>query len=583
MGEHDPVFAWVDFEAPLWVSFSSGATGALKGFVHEHGGFLPDSYKLSGLYFALRHGDRFLRCTTTDWMVWNLFVSGLLIGATSMPYDGSPAFPDPKRLFEVASEQAVAVLGVVHGYLRTCAKAGVEPDRVFDLGDLRVLDFTGAPLSARYRVWVRDHVGVSVHVVSVTGGADVVSGFAGSAPATPVWAGGDLAATRRRPAGPGFGRTPRRRRAFRRFPVQQWMLNASIARVAVCRLVEGMIMARAHLNGSVSLSSASEVFSVVAEILGKQVHRVPDGETSRPEWVRNLGSALLNVDGVENRGTRFIPEVQQEYPVLSIADGVAADDLDFSPVDFASIAIQSHSAFLSMRERMASDTRFMVALPTPTAVMGVFFQLDQLESLVPAFTRHLAHEITAMTRIIPPQNLALQWDVAIEPALIFRSLAGMPTFPAEMVHTQLAELASLVPTNIELGYHLCYGDPRPDTDIASRGRHFTLPEDLEMLVAMANDICMQAGRNVNWFSMPVPVGQGTDTYFAPLADLRVGSATEIYLGVVHDEDGLAGSQRRVDTAKRHLTGFGVSTDCGMGRIEPEAIRPLLEIHRDLVV
>jgi hypothetical protein len=34
-------------------------------------------------------------------------------------------------------------------------------------------------------------------------------------------------------------------------------------------------MTRAHLNGSVSLRSASEVFRLVAEILGEQIGRVP--------------------------------------------------------------------------------------------------------------------------------------------------------------------------------------------------------------------------------------------------------------------------------------------------------------------
>lgn len=342
-------------------------------------------------------------------------------------------------------------------------------------------------------------------------------------------------------------------------------------------------MARAHLNGSVSLKSASEVFALVAEVLGKQIRRVPDGETSRPDWVKSLSPDLLKVDGVQEGTTRFIAEVQQEYPVLVLRDGVRAEDLDFSPVAFASIAIDSYRAFREARTALAPGTRFMVALPTPTAVMGVFFPPELLPMLIPVFTDHLAREISAMTRVIPPEDLAIQWDVAIEPAMVFGSLQGIPVLPAELVHAQLAELASLVPAEIELGYHLCYGDPRPDTDAGARGKHFTAPDDLGMLVAMANDICTQAGRAVDWFSMPVPIDQGTDTYFAPLQNLRVGQDTELYLGVVHDEDGLAGSQRRVEVAKRHITNFGVATDCGMGRVEPAAIRPLLEIHRDLVV
>lgn len=188
-GEHDPVFTQVGFDAPLWVLFSSGTTGVPKGIVHGHGGVLLDHHKLLGLHFDLGPGDRFLWYTTTNWMMWNLVVSGLLVGTTIVLYDGSPVFPDPSRLFEIAGEHAVTVLGVSPGYLNTCAKAGVEPSRAFDLSGLRVLGSTGAPLPARAYKWVRDHVGAHVQVASTTGGTDVVSGFAGSAPTAAVWAG----------------------------------------------------------------------------------------------------------------------------------------------------------------------------------------------------------------------------------------------------------------------------------------------------------------------------------------------------------------------------------------------------------
>lgn len=346
------------------------------------------------------------------------------------------------------------------------------------------------------------------------------------------------------------------------------------------RYDEERYVARAHLNGSLNLTSASEVFSLVADILGPRVSRVPDGETSRPEWVKSLAPALQAMDGVERVSTRLMSGVV-ETDVLGLRDGVSAHSLDFSPVDFASTAIQSYSTFREARPQLAQDARFMVALPTPTAVIGRHFQPELTSALIPAFTEHLAREITVMTRTIPPQELALQWDVAAEPVMILGGLKEWPTFPVEEMYAQLAELTSIVPTEVQLGFHLCYGDSRPDSH--SRGRHLVFPEDMELVVAMANRISDRAERDVNWFSMPVPIDQGTDTYFAPLEKLHLDSRTDIYLGVVHDEDGLEGSQERVDIAKRHLAEFGVATECGMGRIEPEAIRVLLEIHRDLVV
>ncbi|MFJ9173679.1 acetoacetate--CoA ligase [Streptomyces sp. NPDC102360] len=182
-------FEQLPFDAPLWVLFSSGTTGTPKGIVHGHGGVLLDHHRLLGLHLDLGPGSRFCWYTTTNWMMWNLVASGLLVGATIVLYDGSPAYPGPQRLWELAAEHRTDVLGVSPGYLQASAKADLEPGRDLDLSALRVLGSTGAPLPAQSYHWVRDHVGDRVQTASTSGGTDIVSGFAGSAPTTPVWSG----------------------------------------------------------------------------------------------------------------------------------------------------------------------------------------------------------------------------------------------------------------------------------------------------------------------------------------------------------------------------------------------------------
>ncbi|MEU6950525.1 acetoacetate--CoA ligase [Streptomyces sp. NPDC046316] len=179
----------VPFDHPLWIVFSSGTTGLPKGIVHGHGGVLLEHLKILGLQSDLGVGDRLLWYTTTHWMMWNLVVSTLLTGATTFTYDGSPApVARPDILWEFAARHKVTVFGTSPQYLLAMAKLGVEP-AVHDLSAIRSIGCTGAALPASAYSWVRDHVGAGIQLASTSGGTDVVSGFAGSAPTTPVWAG----------------------------------------------------------------------------------------------------------------------------------------------------------------------------------------------------------------------------------------------------------------------------------------------------------------------------------------------------------------------------------------------------------
>jgi hypothetical protein len=85
-------------------------------------------------------------------------------------------------------------------------------------------------------------------------------------------------------------------------------------------------------------------------------------------------------------------------------------------------------------------------------------------------------------------------------------------------------------------------------------------------------------RKIDFIHVPVPIDRDDDSYFAPLGSLAVSDDTLMYLGLIHGEDSAEGTTRRIAAARKHLDRFGLSTECGWGRMAADEVVPLLALH-----
>lgn len=182
-------FTPVPFEHPLWIVYSSGTTGMPKPIVHGHGGTVIENLKSARLHLDIGPNDRFFWFTSTNWIMWNVLVNTLQVGATILQFDGNPGHPDLNTLWRFAAEERATFIGISPAFIAMCIKANLNPRTQFDLSALRSVGASGSPLPAESYRWIYESAHPDVLLACISGGTDPGTAFLSACPTLPVYAG----------------------------------------------------------------------------------------------------------------------------------------------------------------------------------------------------------------------------------------------------------------------------------------------------------------------------------------------------------------------------------------------------------
>ena len=151
----------LDANDPLFFLYTSGTTGKPKGIIHAHGGFAVGTAYTLKWVFDIKDEDIWWCAADIGWITGHSYIvyAPLILGATSVIYEGAPNFPGPDRWWEIIEKYNVTNLYTSPTSIRLFMKYGEEWVKKHDLSTLRILGSVGEPINPEAWMWYYKHIG----------------------------------------------------------------------------------------------------------------------------------------------------------------------------------------------------------------------------------------------------------------------------------------------------------------------------------------------------------------------------------------------------------------------------------------
>ena len=116
----------VSSEDPLFILYTSGSTGRPKGVVHSSGGYLLGALMTLKYVFDVHEDDRYGCMADVGWITGHTYVvyAPLLLGVATVVFEGTPAYPNFSRYWDIVDKYNVSQFYVAPTALRLLKRAG---------------------------------------------------------------------------------------------------------------------------------------------------------------------------------------------------------------------------------------------------------------------------------------------------------------------------------------------------------------------------------------------------------------------------------------------------------------------------
>ena len=151
----------MDANDPLYFLYTSGTTGKPKGIIHRHGGYAVGIATTLKWVFDLKKNDVWWCAADVGWVTGHSYIvyAPLILGVTSIIYEGAPNYPEPDRWWEIIEKYKVSVLYTSPTSIRLFMRYGEEWVNKHNLSSLRLLGSVGEPINPEAWIWYHKNIG----------------------------------------------------------------------------------------------------------------------------------------------------------------------------------------------------------------------------------------------------------------------------------------------------------------------------------------------------------------------------------------------------------------------------------------